>query len=118
MPVLNCVIAHNLDKLADPIERGGGNPFRMRAYRSAARIVGDLPPSVTGMTAPGEDLAERPGIREDLAERSRRSLRPAMSACSTRRDERRCYGAHPLYNLERVFRWAQTPGDPFLWSRK
>jgi DNA polymerase (family X) len=69
MPVLNCVIAHNLDKLADPIERGGGNPFRMRAYRSAARIVGDLPPSVTGMTAPGEDLAERPGIREDLAER-------------------------------------------------
>jgi DNA polymerase (family 10) len=42
MPVLNSDIARSLEKLADLIELEGGNPFRIRAYRNAARVVGEL----------------------------------------------------------------------------
>jgi DNA polymerase (family 10) len=69
MPVLNSDIARSLDKLADLIELEGGNPFRIRAYRNAARIVGELPRNVLAITAAGEDLAELPGIGKDLAEK-------------------------------------------------
>ena len=69
MPVLNSDIARSLDKLADLLELEGANPFRIRAYRTAARVVGELPRSVTAMTAAGEDLAELPGIGKDLAEK-------------------------------------------------
>ena len=69
MPVLNSDIARSLDKLADLIELEGGNSFRIRAYRNAARIVGELPRNVLAMTAAGEDLAELPGIGEGLAEK-------------------------------------------------
>src|ERR1700757_5138410 len=67
MPVLNSDIARSLDKLADLLELEGANPFRIRAYRNAARVVGER--SVTAMTAAGEYLAELPGIHEDLAEK-------------------------------------------------
>ncbi len=67
MPVLNSDIARSLEKLADLIELDGGNPFRIRAYRTAARVVGELPRNVLAMTTAGEDLAELPGIGKDLA---------------------------------------------------
>lgn len=67
MPVLNSDIARSLEKLADLIELEGGNPFRIRAYRTAARVVGELPRNVLAMTTAGEDLAELPGIGKDLA---------------------------------------------------
>jgi DNA polymerase (family X) len=69
MPVLNSDIANSLDKLADLLELDGANPFRIRAYRNAARVVGELPRSVVAMTEAGEDLAELPGIGEDLSEK-------------------------------------------------
>ncbi len=69
MPVLNSDIAQSLDKLADLLELEGANPFRIRAYRNAARVVGELPRTVTAMAAAGEDLAELPGIGKDLAEK-------------------------------------------------
>jgi DNA polymerase (family X) len=69
MPVLNSDIARSLDKLADLLELEGANPFRIRAYRNAARVVGELPRSITAMTVAGEDQAELPGIGEDLAEK-------------------------------------------------
>jgi len=67
--VLNSDIARSLDKLADLIELEGGNPFRIRAYRTAARVVGELPRNVMAITAAGEDLAELPGIGKELAEK-------------------------------------------------
>jgi DNA polymerase (family X) len=69
MPILNSDIARNLDKLADLLELEGANPFRIRAYRNAARIVGELPRNVRAMAEAGEDLAELPGIGKDLAEK-------------------------------------------------
>jgi DNA polymerase (family X) len=67
MPVLNSDIARDLEKLADLLELDGANPFRIRAYRNAARVVEELPRSISAMTAAGEDLAELPGIGKDLA---------------------------------------------------
>jgi DNA polymerase (family 10) len=69
MPVLNSDIARSLEKLADLIELEGGNPFRIRAYRNAAHVVGELPRNVLAMTAAGEDLAELTGIGKDLADK-------------------------------------------------
>ena len=67
MPVVNADIASQLDKLADLLEIEGANPFRIRAYRRAARLVGELPRSVADMVAAGEGLDALPGIGEDLA---------------------------------------------------
>ncbi|MCW3474587.1 DNA polymerase/3'-5' exonuclease PolX [Limobrevibacterium gyesilva] len=67
MPVVNADIASELDKVADLLEIEGANPFRVRAYRQAARLVGSLPRSVAEMVAAGDDLDALPGIGQDLA---------------------------------------------------
>lgn len=67
MPVSNAEIATQLEKIADLLDIEGGNQFRIRAYRRAARVVGQLPQSVVEMLAAGEALDELPGIGEDLA---------------------------------------------------
>ena len=41
----------------------------MRAYRRAARLVGELPRNVADMLAEGEDLDELPGIGKDLVDK-------------------------------------------------
>jgi DNA polymerase (family X) len=67
------VAVHNADisklfrRLADLLEIEGANPFRIRAYRSAAQIIDDLPRSAAGMITAGEDLTALPGIGADLA---------------------------------------------------
>ncbi len=67
MPVHNTEIAAAFDHLADLLEIEGANPFRVRAYRRAARTIEDLPHSAAKLIASGEDLAELPGIGADLA---------------------------------------------------
>lgn len=67
MPVHNAEIAAAFDHLADLLEIEGANPFRVRAYRRAARTIEDLPRSAAELIAGGEDLAELPGIGADLA---------------------------------------------------
>jgi DNA polymerase (family 10) len=69
MPVVNAEIASQLDKVADLLDIEGGNPFRVRAYRRAARLIGELPRNVADMLAGGEDLDELPGIGRDLADK-------------------------------------------------
>ena len=67
MPVHNAEIAEILNRTAELLEIEGANPFRVRAYRNAARTVGGLPRSVVAMLVEGEDLSELPGIGKDLA---------------------------------------------------
>ncbi len=69
MPVINAEIASQLDKVADLLDIEGANPFRVRAYRRAARLIGELPRNVTDMLADGEDLDKLPGIGRDLADK-------------------------------------------------
>lgn len=69
MPVVNADIASQLDKVADLLDIEGANPFRVRAYRRAARMVGELPRNVSDMLAQGENLDDLPGIGKDLADK-------------------------------------------------
>lgn len=67
MPVHNADVAAIFEEIADLLEIEGSNPFRIRAYRNAARTLRDLPREVGAMLDEGEDLTELPGIGEDLA---------------------------------------------------
>lgn len=67
MAVHNADIAAAFDEIADLLEIEGANPFRIRAYRNAARTLQDLPQDAAVMLDKGEDLTELPGIGEDLA---------------------------------------------------
>jgi DNA polymerase (family X) len=69
MPVTNPEIAAQLEKIADLLEIEGANPFRVRSYRRAARIVEELPRNVADMADPEPELDALPGIGEDLAQK-------------------------------------------------
>jgi len=67
MPVHNTDIARIFDEIADFLEIEGENPFRIRAYRNAARTVSGLGSELKDMVAAGEDLTKLPGIGKELA---------------------------------------------------
>jgi DNA polymerase (family X) len=67
MPVHNADIARCFDEIADLLELADENPFRVRAYRNAARIVSELRLDVAQTLAEGRELPKLPGIGEDLA---------------------------------------------------
>ncbi len=69
MPVHNSDIAAMFNQLADLLDIQGANPFRVRAYRNAARTVGALSKSAADMVERGEDLSKLRGIGKDLAEK-------------------------------------------------
>jgi DNA polymerase (family 10) len=94
MPVHNADIAAIFEEIADRLEIQGANPFRIRAYRNAARTLGELPQDARALLKKGEELTRLPGIGDDLAakvqeivtsgrcsllERLRRELPPAVT---------------------------------------
>lgn len=61
-------VAGVLEQLADLLEIEGASPFRVRAYRGAARTVGALASPVASLPEKGAGaLEELPGIGKDLA---------------------------------------------------
>ncbi len=65
--VRNAEVADAFDQIADLLEIGDENPFRVRAYRNASRVLGQLGRSLEVMVDHGEDLDALPGIGPDLA---------------------------------------------------
>jgi len=65
--VENVEIANTLNEVADLLEIQGANPFRVRAYRNAARTVEGLTRSLTEMVGEEEDLTELSGIGKDIS---------------------------------------------------
>jgi DNA polymerase (family 10) len=66
----NAEIAAVFEQVADLLEFQGANPFRVRAYRNAARTIHDLGRPMAELAAPGgEALTAIPGIGADLAEK-------------------------------------------------
>jgi DNA polymerase (family 10) len=64
----NADIARQLDEVADLLEISEANPFKVRAYRNAARTVRDHPePLAELVRAGGFDLTELPSIGESIA---------------------------------------------------
>lgn len=67
MPVHNAEIAEIFETLADLLAVRGDNPFRIRAYRNAARTIRGNSRSMAELLAEGRDLSELRNIGKDLA---------------------------------------------------
>ena len=67
MSVHNEDIAIIFEEIADLLEIEEANPFRVRAYRNAARTIRGLSRELRDLIAEGKDLTELPGIGKDLA---------------------------------------------------
>lgn len=67
MPIQNADIVAIFGEIADLLEIQGANPFRVRAYRNAARSVSELGKSVPEMVKHNENLKIIRGIGDDLA---------------------------------------------------
>lgn len=67
MPKTNADLAAAFDQTADLLELQQANPFRIRAYRNAARLVGELKLDLVAHVAQGRPLPRLPGIGPDLA---------------------------------------------------
>ncbi len=65
--MLNQDIADRFDELADYLEVKGDNPFKIRAYRYAARTIRDLGEELYRSLAEGIDLMTIPGIGKEIA---------------------------------------------------
>ena len=64
----NAEIARLLGDVADLLEISAGNPFKVRAYRNAARTVADHPDPIAELVTGGEfDLTDLPGIGGGIA---------------------------------------------------
>jgi DNA polymerase (family 10) len=62
----NADIAAAFEQIADLLELQDANPFRVRAYRNAARIVGEFKTDLAALAAAGQPLPKLPGIGPDL----------------------------------------------------
>ena len=69
MPVHNAEIASFFERVADLLEIEDENPFRIRAYRNAARTIRGNTVSMVDLLKKGEDLSTLPNIGKDLAEK-------------------------------------------------
>jgi DNA polymerase (family 10) len=67
MPITNADLAAAFSQVADLLELQDANPFRVRAYRNAARILGELKLDLAAHLAAGRPLPKLPGIGADLA---------------------------------------------------
>jgi DNA polymerase (family 10) len=88
MPVHNTDIAGIFEEIADFLEIAGENPFRVRAYRNAARTVSGLGAELKDMVAAGEDLTKLPGIGKELAAKICEILETGTAGALTKLQQR------------------------------
>ncbi|WP_299873514.1 DNA polymerase/3'-5' exonuclease PolX [uncultured Cocleimonas sp.] len=69
MAVHNTEIASFFERIADLLEIEDENPFRIRAYRNAARTIRGSTVSMSYLLKQGKDLSTLPNIGKDLAEK-------------------------------------------------
>ena len=69
MTIHNTEIASFFERVADLLEIEDDNPFRIRAYRNAARTIRGSTVSMVDLLKQGEDLSKLPNIGKDLAEK-------------------------------------------------
>ncbi len=67
MPKTNADLAAAFEQIADLLDLQQANPFRIRAYRNAARVVGELKLDLVAQIQEGRPLPRLPGIGPDLA---------------------------------------------------
>jgi DNA polymerase (family 10) len=65
----NTQISSIFNKIADLVELKGGNQFRVRSYRNAARTVSNMSQRLEELVRQGVDLTEYPNIGKSTAEK-------------------------------------------------
>jgi DNA polymerase (family 10) len=65
--VENVDIARTLEQVADFLEIQGANPFRVRAYRNAARVIEGYGEPLRRLVDQGDELTEIQGVGKDMA---------------------------------------------------
>ena len=74
--VENAEVSRLFQEMADLLEIQGANPFRVRAYRTAARTIDEQAGPVAALARARDDgLEDLPGIGEDLAGKIREIVR-------------------------------------------
>jgi DNA polymerase (family 10) len=71
MPTTNADIAAAFEQIADLLELQNANPFRVRAYRNAARMIGDLKLDLAALVIADKPLPRLPGVGADLESKIR-----------------------------------------------
>lgn len=66
MTIHNAEIAQIFNEMADLLEIKGENPFRVRAYRTAALTINDLSKNLSELIKEDADLTELPGIGDAI----------------------------------------------------
>lgn len=67
MSMDNAGIAAAFEEIADLLELQQANPFRVRAYRNAARTLAAWPEEMSAWAAQGRDFDDLPSVGKDLA---------------------------------------------------
>ena len=68
MAITNAEIAKIFNTYADMLEIKGENPFKVRAYRNAARTIENIGKPLEELVKEGYDLTKLPGIGTDLSQ--------------------------------------------------
>lgn len=69
MSLSNDEMAALFDELAARLQDAGDNPFKIRAYRNAARVIAEHPQPMTELVAAQQDLTKLPGIGDAIAKK-------------------------------------------------
>jgi len=99
MPIYNSDIADIFDEIADYLEIEDGNPFRVRAYRNAARTVRGLGPELSDMLQRREDLIQLPGIGKELAAKIEEIVETSTARALTTLQERIPSGVRDMLTI-------------------
>lgn len=94
----NAEVGAVFDEIADWLELDGANPFRVRAYRNAARALGGWPQPLNTWRDAEHPLADLPGIGDDLAGKIEEIL--ADGSCKLLRELRRTHPCGPTALLK------------------
>ena len=70
----NQQIASTLDQFADLLEFTGTNPFKLRAYRNASRVISDMTESIATLVEQNADLTRFEGIGKSVAEKCKQMV--------------------------------------------
>ncbi|AWV05436.1 hypothetical protein DM992_39605 (plasmid) [Burkholderia sp. JP2-270] len=98
MAIHNSDCAAVFSEIADPLAIQGTNPFRMRAYRNAARTVAGYGRNIATMVAHGDDLDAIPTIGVNLAAKLREIV--STGTCELQQQLRRALSPAMLELLE------------------
>ena len=105
MAASNARIAAVFEEIADLLEVQGENPFRIRAYRNAARTVNQQGPAFAERAARGEELGKivrdrRRPRRQDPRDRAHGQLRAAAATAARRAPRHGLAAADPRPGAE------------------